>query len=143
MVEDEELIFRAEVGSIGQSDIRNVLECFFGDGAWAFFVEFILVDIIDITKENDRRIGRERVEERCRYIRLENHIRFIDRLPCIDRRAVKREALLQIFGIDCAHSVGQVVPCPLDVREAQIDEFDLILFAVRKKLVDIVYKFTH
>jgi hypothetical protein len=36
-----------------------------------------------------------------------------------------------------------VVPCPFDVGEAKVDEFDVVLLAKAVELVDVVDKFAH
>ncbi len=105
IIKDEELIFRTEVCSITDTLLFKVLKCFFRDRSWTFCIQLIFIDVVNITDDNNSRISGEWIHKCCRDVRLEQHVRLVDRLPVFDGRPVEWKTRFEHLVTDCTHSV--------------------------------------
>ena len=104
VIEDEELSFRPEVRGVTDP---GRLEVGLGPDRRRTRVAFVRLTrggFEDVAKDDEGRLGSERVEHRGRGIRHHAHVGLVDLLPAGDRRAVKHQPIdkhVLVDGVDC------------------------------------------
>ena len=130
VVEDEKFGFGPEVGRVSQARILEVHLGLLGDVAGIAFVFLAGERIEDVAEHHKRRDLRERIEERRRRIRDEQHVAFIDRRPAADGTAVDAEAGFEAAFVQLIDGITDVVGEAGDVGKAEIHLADFVLFGV-------------
>ena len=121
IIEDEELRFCTEIGSVGNAGGFEIRLGLLGNIAWAPFV-FLLGDRIEhVTDQTDGLLFNEPVNEGRPRIGDDQHIALIDRFPPADTGTVKPEAFFKRGFFQLSHRDGKVLPLSWKVHEFEID----------------------
>jgi hypothetical protein len=134
-VEDEELRLRAEERGVGDAAGLQVGLGALGHAARVARIGLHGRRVQDVAGQDQRRVGGERIDDRGRRVRQQDHVGFVDALPAADRGAVEHLAVLEQAGVDDRLREGHVVLDATHVGETQVDEFDLV---VLDQLFDIL-----
>ena len=127
VVEDEELGLRPEIGLVAESGGDQVLLGLLGDRTRVAGIGLPGQRLMHIAKDDQRRLGGKRVENRGRAVRHQHHVRLVDRLPAGDRRTVEHHALVQEIFVDRPDVVSQMLPLAARIGEPEVDVFDVVL----------------
>ncbi|EAT07975.1 hypothetical protein SKA58_08424 [Sphingomonas sp. SKA58] len=140
IVEHEEFGFRPDIDRVAEPGRLD--EGFRALGGRTRIAAVQLTGVrLDNVAENDQHGRRaERVDIDSVQVGLEDHVRFVDRLPTLDRRTVEHQAVGQFILAKHARHHGQVLPLALGIGEADIDPFDLLFL---DHLQDVFWRVGH
>ena len=154
LVEDEELAFGPHVTRVGDAGRAQILLRALRDAARVLRVRLVRDRLGDLADERERRGLGERIEDRRRRVRHQDHVALGDALPAADRGAVEPEALVECGLVERADRQGHVLPRAEQVAELQVDHrrarlarplerrpgLDLALEVVPELLLDLCHR---
>ena len=117
VVKDKEFRFRAEVGYIGDSQASEVIFRLPGNVARIPRIILSSDGIADVANDDERLGLEEGIDEGGFGHRLDQHVRFIDRLPPSDARPVEANPVFKSIFIDFPCRNGEVLPQTREVHE--------------------------
>ena len=120
-VEHEELALGADVARVGDVGRAQVLLRALGYAARILRVRLVRDRVDDLADERQRRRLGERIEDRARRIRHEQHVRLGDALPAADGRAVEPEPLVEARFVEGRERQRHVLPRAEQVAELEVD----------------------
>src|SRR5690606_30228667 len=82
--------------------------------------------LADAARQDQARLGAERVGHGAREVGLEHHVGLADVAPSRDRRAVEHHAVLQVRLADAARREAEMLPAAAPVGEAEVDGLDAV-----------------
>ena len=95
VVEDEELQLGCQQALIGQSGVPHVAGGLAGDVARVAGIVLVSDRVVDVADHRQRRLRRERVDQRRLGLGDDQQVGLVDRPPAHDTRAVKPDAFLE------------------------------------------------
>ena len=98
-----------------------------GDGAGIAVVAVAGGRIGRVTRHDKRAFFAERIQTGAVRISDKNHVACLNPLPTVHRRAVKRLTFFKPVFINSAGRDAHVHLFALDIREAKIDKFDIVV----------------
>ncbi len=122
VVEQEELWLWPEQNGVCDAGGAQVLFSAFSDRAWVAVVALQGAWLEDIATDDQGRFFEERVNERSRCVRHQNHVRFVNTFPATNRGAVKHFAFFKEFGIHLMSRNSDVLFFAFSIGEAQINK---------------------
>jgi hypothetical protein len=125
-VEDEELVFRPEKCLVGDPGRLEVCLGALGERARIALVALHRRRLDDVAAQVERGLLEERVEDRGRRVRHQDHVGLLDALPAGDRRTVEALAVLEERIVHDTGRDGHVLFLALGVREAEVHILDLL-----------------
>ncbi len=125
-VEHEEFRFRADIDGVTKA--RRLEEHFraLGGRTRIARIERTIFGFDDVAHQDHHRRRAERIEEYRVQIGLQDHVRFVDFLPALDRGAVEHQAVSQLIFANDVRAHRQVVPGALGIGKTDIDPLDLL-----------------
>ena len=121
LVEDEELALRPHVRGVCDPGRSEILLRALGDEPRVLRVALARDRIGDLTKKRQRRRLRERIEDRGRRVRHQQHVRLGDPLPAADRGAVEAEPVVERRLVERGDRQRHVLPGSEQVAELEVD----------------------
>ena len=128
VVEDEELVFGAEIGSIGNA---RGLHVFFGAASDRARVTLITLHggrFDDVTGDIQSGFFTERVHHGSAGVRHHDHVGFVNAFPAFDGRAVEHFAVFESGFFNGVGRHGHVLFLTTGICETEINEFDIVVF---------------
>ncbi len=121
LVEDEELALGADEARVGDTRRAQVVLRPPGNTPRILRVRLECHRLGDLAEQRERRHFGERVENRGRRVRHQQHVALGDSLPPADRGAVEAEALVERRFVERSHRQRDVLPRAEQVTELQVD----------------------
>ncbi len=121
LVEDEELALGADEACVGDARGAQVLLRPPRNPPWVLRVRLQRDRLGDLAEERERRHLGERVEDRRRGVRHQQHVALFDSLPAANRRAVEAKPLVECGLVERSDRQRHVLPRAEQVAELQVD----------------------
>ena len=127
-VENVEFGFRAKVSRVTDAGGLQISFGALGNRARVTFVTFTRSRVRGVAREDQRIFFAERIDVSRVRIGNQNHVTGFDTGPTLHRGTVKRLTVFEEIFIDKASRNGKVLFLALHIREAEVNELDVVVF---------------
>jgi hypothetical protein len=132
VVEDEEFGFRSDEYGIADAGCLQIGFSLLGGAARVAVIGLARNRVENVAQNDHGGLREERVHMDRFRIRHEHHVGLVDGLPSADRRTVEHDAIGKHVLVDASDVHCHVLQLTLGIREAQVNEFYVIVLDLLK-----------
>ncbi len=125
-VEKVELRLRAPVAHVGDARAAQVLLGFLGDEARVPAIGLARDRVDDVADQEQGLVRKHRIDGGRVRVGDEEHVALIDGLEAADAGPVESEAAGEAVLLELAERQAEVLPCPREVDEPDVDDLDAL-----------------